>query len=475
VKPIIKDHKKSAIVLFRDSEDKGISDIEQEKFSLDIHTTRYIADLERKLREAQAELDASLETIQNFHDQAQAYNEELVSSNEEMQSTNEELQSVNEELQTINNEHQAKIKELAELNDDLNNYFRGSVSGQIMVDRNLIIKRFTPATTKQINLIENDLGRSLTNISTNVRFEGMIDDISKVISESIVCEKEIQVKNGNWYQMIIKPYVRQQDNRIDGAIITFNDITSLKQSQEKLIETNAEALIQKNIELTKINQDLDGFIYTASHDLKSPISNIEGLLQAITQNDCYKDKELQPLFEMMEKSVDRLKRTIAELTEISKIQKSIQEDIQEIHLEELIDEVKFSVFNLFNEKNATLNLDLDECPRIKFSTKNLRSILYNLVSNALKYSAPDRKVEISIRSQAFNGYSVLTVQDNGLGIKKSNLMDIFSMFKRFHDHVEGTGIGLYMVKRIVENAGGKIEVESEVDKGTTFRIYLKQN
>ncbi len=475
VKPVLlaESANKNAIVLFSENHPKEAIEVENESFDIEGHTRQYIADLEKKLHKTKLELEAADEIIQSYNDHAQAYNEELVSSNEEMQSTNEELQSINEELQTVNNEHQSKIKELADLNDDLSNYFKSSLNGQIFVDRNLIIKRYTPAIVKQINLIEDDIGRSLTNISTNVRFDGMIDDIAKVISEAVVCEREVQVKDGNWYQMIIKPYVRQQDNRIDGAVITFNDVTALKKAQEELIASNAEVLLQKNIELTKINRDLDGFIYTASHDLRSPIANMEGLLNELTQSQYHDDTELRPLFEMMQTSIVKLKKTILELTEISKIQKSIENDVQEIALAGLIEEVTFSIRDLIEDSKAKITFDLHACPVIKFSTKNLRSILYNLISNAIKYQSPERTPKVDIKTAVQDGYCILIVTDNGLGIKKGNYEEMFSMFKRFHDHVEGTGIGLYMVKRIVDNAGGKIEMESELDKGTTFKIFLK--
>jgi signal transduction histidine kinase len=103
----------------------------------------------------------------------------------------------------------------------------------------------------------------------------------------------------------------------------------------------------------------------------------------------------------------------------------------------------------------------------------LRSILYNLLSNGLKYRSPHRQPEIRISAKKAEGdYLLLSVQDNGLGIKGKHKEQVFSMFKRLHNHADGTGVGLYIVKRIVENAGGTVEVESEVDKGLEFRLYL---
>ncbi|UOQ76558.1 ATP-binding protein [Hymenobacter sp. 5516J-16] len=108
-----------------------------------------------------------------------------------------------------------------------------------------------------------------------------------------------------------------------------------------------------------------------------------------------------------------------------------------------------------------------------FAEKNLRSVVYNLLSNALKYRHPDRAPHVQICCQPQEGYQVLEVQDNGLGLNLQQGQDkLFAMFQRLHTHVEGSGIGLYMVKRMVENAGGRIEVQSELGRGSVFRVYF---
>lgn len=168
----------------------------------------------------------------------QSFNEELLSANEEMQSTNEEMQSVNEELHTINADYQLKNKELLEINDDLNNYFRSNINGQLFINNELQLMKFSPGTVKQINLLETDIGRPLSNISTNIKFETIIEDIKKVLADGSVITKEVETNNGKWYQVMTMPYVRQTDNKKDGAILTFNDITELKKIQQELKISN---------------------------------------------------------------------------------------------------------------------------------------------------------------------------------------------------------------------------------------------
>src|SRR5690606_15303809 len=107
-----------------------------------------------------------------------------------------------------------------------------------------------------------------------------------------------------------------------------------------------------------------------------------------------------------------------------------------------------------------------------FSKRNFRSILYNLISNAIKYANVANECKVRITTRTTDKYFELAVQDNGLGIADKNLKNIFKMFKRYHDHVEGTGVGLYIVKRIIDNAKGEIEVISKEREGTRFVVKL---
>lgn len=238
-----------------------------------------------------------------------------------------------------------------------------------------------------------------------------------------------------------------------------------------------EQLELSNEQLIKINNDLDNFIYTASHDLKAPMSNIEGLLYALRSNLESKTNigvDTEKLLGMMSQSVNRFKRTILDLTEISKAQKEIDDDIKKIKLDEIIEDVKLSIQDKINESNAIIEVDLADGNEVQFSRKNIKSIIYNVLSNAIKYSDPQRSPKISFRTETKEDFLILKIKDNGLGIPKASQEKVFTMFKRFHDHVEGSGIGLYIVKRIIDNAGGKIELKSEPGKGSTFRIYFRK-
>ncbi len=193
----------------------------------EIPEKEYILELQAELKESKSNLQAAIESLETANEELQSSNEELLSANEELQSSNEELQSLNEELHTLNTEHQAKIHELLELNDDLNNYFRSTDIGKIMLDRQLRIRKFNPAAVKLVNLIDSDIGRPIGHISTNLRYDSLVPDIQSVINTRTTMEQEVELSSGKTYLMRIFPYIRQ-DRQVDGAVVTFVDISATK-------------------------------------------------------------------------------------------------------------------------------------------------------------------------------------------------------------------------------------------------------
>jgi len=248
----------------------------------------------------------------------------------------------------------------------------------------------------------------------------------------------------------------------------------IRAAHEEVLASNEE-LSESNDQLRRTNADLDNFIYTASHDLKAPISNIEALLTALLRTlppESLTSDKVPDITSRMQVSVDRFKKTIANLTEVVKLQKENSGEAVMVNLAEVIEEVRLDLENQILATQARLAIQVGSCLTIRFSVKNLRSVIYNLLSNALKYRSPERPLQVDIHCNTTRSYHVLTITDNGLGIQAGSLGQLFKMFKRFHDHVEGSGIGLYMVKKMVESAGGKIEVESQLGIGSTFRVYF---
>ena len=303
-------------------------------------------------------------------------------------------------------------------------------------------------------------------------------------------DEGIRVKKdgSTFYANVVITALYDNNHNLVGFSKITRDLTERKQYEENLHRMNLE--LEKKVrertdelyksveELRKINNDLDNFIYTASHDLKAPVSNIEGLINGLFEElneEAKQNVSISTFKQMIDSSINRFQSTIKELTEIAKIQKGAKENMEDIDLEELLTDIKISIADLISKNNTTIIEDIDKCRKIKFVRKNLKSIFYNLISNGIKYRSADREPVITIRCETTNSSLTLTVQDNGLGIKAENIDKVFTMFKRFHDHVEGTGIGLYIVKRIIENAGGTIAVESEEGIDSIFKIQLPTN
>lgn len=244
------------------------------------------------------------------------------------------------------------------------------------------------------------------------------------------------------------------------------DITGSKQAAEQLQDFNER--------LQRANVDLDNFIYTASHDLRAPITNIEGLIYALQSELPLAEQspDVAQLLTLMQESVTRFQRTIEHLGEITKQQKEPNQPATAIALRPVIEDVRSDLAPLIQQTGAVVEVAVADGPHVLFSAKNLRSVVYNLLSNALKYRHPDRAPHVRVGCHQQPGYSVLTVQDNGLGLTTHQQGELFLLFRRLHQHIEGSGIGLYMVKKIVENVGGWIAVQSEPEAGTTFSVYF---
>ncbi|MFH1809433.1 MAG: CheR family methyltransferase, partial [Pseudomonadota bacterium] len=177
------------------------------------------------------EMETANEELKSSNEELQSVNEELQSSNEELETSKEELQSVNEELATVNAELQAKVSSLSRANNDMNNLLAGTGVGTIFVDHALCIQRFTPVVTQVIPLIATDLGRPVGHIASNlVGYDRLVPDLQAVLDTLVPTEVEVQTVAGAWYLLRIRPY-RTLDNVIEGAVITFTDITDVKKAR----------------------------------------------------------------------------------------------------------------------------------------------------------------------------------------------------------------------------------------------------
>ncbi|MET4073805.1 PAS domain-containing protein [Hymenobacter sp. UYCo722] len=244
-------------------------------------------------------------------------------------------------------------------------------------------------------------------------------------------------------------------------------------SNEHLLAANA-ALDLSNRRLTRTNADLDNFVYAASHDLKQPINNLLGLLDELRRTVAFADPaEGELLLPMIDDSLHQLGTTVDDLAAVGQVQQAGSAPTETVDLAELTQEVLQALQPQVLAARARVTTDFAAAPTVSYSRANLRTILLNLIGNSLKYADPARpgRIHLSLWKEA--GAPLLLVEDNGLGFDVHRHQDeLFQLFRRFHTHIEGTGVGLYLVNRIVQGNGGRVEVESEIGQGTTFRVYL---
>ena len=206
----------------------------------DLPRSPRLAELELELQHARSEARATHEEMQTSQEELRSANEELQSTNEELQSTNEELmtskeemQSLNEELQTVNTELQVKVDELSRASNDMKNLLDSTDIATLFLDKDLNVRRFTPQATKIIKLIPGDVGRPITDLTSDLRYPALAEDAREVLRKLAAVEKPIAARNDRWFTVRIMPY-RTFDDRIDGVVITFADITVSKTLEAKL-------------------------------------------------------------------------------------------------------------------------------------------------------------------------------------------------------------------------------------------------
>jgi signal transduction histidine kinase len=256
--------------------------------------------------------------------------------------------------------------------------------------------------------------------------------------------------------------IRNSHGKAIKMVGSMQDIT-----ERKKIENERESIIE---ELTTINNDLKQFSFITSHNLRAPLSNILGLLDVVDKENL--NSTNQQFFQMLQTCSGQLKDTIEDLTEMIVIRNKAPREVELVNLETTFKEVREVYLNNVDDiaHNLTTDFQLMEAA---LSKPYLSSIFTNLLSNAIKYRSPERVLTIHVSSKQDEEECVIRFGDNGLGMDTNRLKNrLFGMYQRFHENVEGKGLGLFIVKSQVNAMGGNITVESEVNKGTTFTLKL---
>jgi PAS domain S-box-containing protein len=241
-------------------------------------------------------------------------------------------------------------------------------------------------------------------------------------------------------------------------------------TKEKKAESERAKMIS---DIVQRNSDLEQFSYIVSHNLRAPVANILGLGDLIGNED-YTQEVKNDFLEALLDNVERLDIVVSDLNSILQVKGEIDAKKETVILNDLVDSIESSIQNLIEKEKVQIKTYFD-VPTIHTVQSYLYSIFYNLIVNSIKYRKPGIPPQLDIRSQSKEGSLVITFEDNGLGIdlvKKGK--QVFGLYKRFHQHIEGKGMGLFLVKTQVELLGGKISIESEVNAGTKFTITFKE-
>jgi len=237
------------------------------------------------------------------------------------------------------------------------------------------------------------------------------------------------------------------------------------------VDKRTHELVNSNLELVKQNIQLEQYGYIIAHNLRGPVARILGLSNLITR-EFNPTRDLE-IIDQLHISAEELDTVIHDLNVILDIKKGLQNSYEDLDFQDRVEKVKNALRDKIAETQAVIETDFSQAGTCFSIPAYIDSIFYNLISNGIKYRSTDRAPRITIRSEVKNRKLLLTITDNGVGIdleKQKN--KIFNLYQRFHHHIEGKGMGLFLVKTQIEALGGSIEIESEVNKGTTFRIYL---
>lgn len=420
--------------------------------SQEVSRDRLLA-LESELNYAKEALQATIEELESGNEEQQATNEELVASNEELQSTNEELHSVNEELFTVNAEHQRKIAELTELTDDLDNLIRSTEIGTIFLDLGLRIRKFTPAIAEMFSLLPQDLGRRIDNFTNTIDHPSLLDDIERVVETGSIHEADVRDRLGNWFLLRILPY--RHETHVDGVVLTLVDISSLKRVEEELR--------RKELEAREAVIHRDRFLTMLSHELRNPLAGIRNAAFLMQRQPL--NKTAENALKVVHRQSSHMARLLDDLLDVSRVtQRKILMQEEIVDVVEATQEAISAVSHLFEAKGTTLHIDMSPVPlKITGDAARIQQIQVNLLSNAAKYTPDGGEVWLSVHQ--VDDEIAIKVRDNGVGLPPCMLESVFDLFVQSDHSLDrsegGLGVGLTLVKAIVELHGGRISAHSD--------------
>lgn len=387
---------------------------------------------------------------------------ELAEKNYEISKNNEKLKHDIDELHVVE-------KLLRKSKAWSRSIFEGSPVGIALINTSSVVIEVNPALERILGYSANELRNigisNITHIDDIEKDSRLFDDLIEGSIDSYKIEKRYIRKDNKIIWVNAKmSYIQNVGEDFQFIIAMIEDITQQKENDEK-----QQQLVSR---LEETNKELDNFAYIVSHDLKAPLRGIGSLANWLLTD--YKDKldeEGADIINLLVNRVERMKNFIDGILQYSRVTR-VSENYEDIDLNKLVKEV---IEMLSPPDNIEITVDSD-LPTIRGEIIYIEQVYQNLLSNAIKFmDKPEGKINISCRSR--EDFWEFSISDNGAGIDEKYFNKIFMIFQTLQprDKFESTGVGLSIVKKIVETIGGKIWLESKVDKGTTFYFTIPKN
>jgi PAS domain S-box-containing protein len=272
-------------------------------------------------------------------------------------------------------------------------------------------------------------------------------------------------KDGSAFPVqLVVTAIRNSNGEVKGFLGVATDISKLKKAEKEM-----QLLLDFS---TDQNKRLKNFAYIVSHNLRSHAGNIHMLLDLYIRK--HPEAAENEIISHIKTASASLKETISNLNEVVTINNLVDQNLASINLQNAIEQAVDNVRQLAINADVIITSKVSKSISIEGLPAYIDSILLNFLTNGIKYRSPDRKGQIELSAVLKDNFVILSISDNGLGIDLTKNRDkLFGMYKTFHNNKDARGIGLFITKNQVEAMGGKIEVESEVNVGTLFKIYLK--
>ncbi len=312
-----------------------------------------------------------------------------------------------------------------------------------------------------------DTYKSLDMVSKDQTLEGFIYDQQKATEENLL-EKALIVMGIIFiiigmlfaYSISLKRAVKKRTEELEGEI-----------TQRKKQEAGLEKM---SYELQVSNNELQQFAYLTSHNLRAPVTNLRSLIKLFDKDSLTEKNKL--FFDKIEFSVNNFNQMLSDLNEILSARKGEVESYEKLDFGKELQHVLDFISQTAADHGLQVSHDFSQAPQVYCSPDVLQSVLLNVITNAIKYKKQGCKPELFLQTEVSNDSIILKATDKGLGINlEKHGKRLFNPYQRLHPHIEGKGLGLYLIKTQLEKMGGKISVESVENERTTFIIYFRQN